>query len=155
MKFAANLNTLFPEVPFLDRFPAAAAAGFRGVEILNPYVKPPEVLAEQLHATGLECALINVPRGNWDAGERGLAAVPGREKEFDSHLEQGLAYCAALSCPRLHVLAGVGGSHATYVANLRRAAREAARQGVTLSASWGRRSSSTWASSWWCWGSPW
>ena len=132
MKFSANLNMLFQEFPFLDRFAAAAGAGFPGVEILNPYVKPAEVVAERLRATGLECALINVPRGNWDDGERGLAAIAGREREFEDHLTLGLEYCAALGCERLHVLAGVGGDHATYVANLRRAALIAAAQGVTL-----------------------
>jgi 2-dehydrotetronate isomerase len=132
VKFSANLNMLFQEVPFLDRFAAAAEAGFPGVEILNPYVKPPAEVAEKLRASGLECALINVPRGNWDAGERGLAAVPGREQEFEEHLSQGVAYCSTLGCERLHVLAGVGGDHGTYISNLRRAARRAAGQGITL-----------------------
>lgn len=131
-RFAANLNLLFQEHPFLDRFAAARDAGFSGVEILNPYAAPAEEVAQRLRASGLECALINVPRGNWDAGERGLAAVPGREAEFDGHVAEGLRYCGAFQCPRLHILAGVGGDHPTYVANLRRAAQAAAAQGVTL-----------------------
>ncbi len=131
-RFAANLNWMFQEVAFLDRFAAARDAGFSGVEILNPYAKPADGVAEKLRAAGLECALINVPRGDWDKGERGLGAVKGREAEFEAHLAEGLRYCAALGCERLHVLAGVGGDHATYIANLKRAARVAAGQGVTL-----------------------
>lgn len=123
---------MFQEHPFLERFTAARDAGFTGVEILNPYSKEPEVVAERLRSAGLGCALINVPRGDWDNGERGVGALKGREGEFEAHLTQGLEYCAALGCGRLHVLAGVGGDHATYVANLRRAARVAAGQGVTL-----------------------
>lgn len=123
---------MFSEHPFLDRFAAARDAGFSGVEILNPYAKSADVVAERLRSTGLECALINVPRGDWDNGERGLGAVKGREAEFEGHLRQGLEYCAALGSPRLHVLAGVGGDHATYISNLRHAAKEAAKQDVTI-----------------------
>ena len=132
LRFAANLNWMFQEAPLLERFAAARAAGFAGVEILNPYVKDAEVLGAAVRAAGLECALINVPRGNWDAGERGLSAVKGREAEFEAHLAEGLKYCAALGSGKLHVVAGVGGEHATYVSNLRRAARAAAGQGVTI-----------------------
>jgi 2-dehydrotetronate isomerase len=123
---------MLQEHPFLERFSAAKDSGFSGVEILNPYAKPANDVAERLHSAGLECALINVPRGNWDAGERGLGAVKGREAEFEGHVRQGLNYCAALGSPRLHVLAGVGGDHVTYIANLRRASKEAAKQNVTL-----------------------
>jgi hydroxypyruvate isomerase len=75
-RFAANLSFLFPEMPFLARFEAAARVGFRGVECLFPYEFPAEVLAERLHASGLEQVLFNLPAGDWDAGERGLAAIP-------------------------------------------------------------------------------
>jgi 2-dehydrotetronate isomerase len=132
MRFCANLNLLFAEHPFLDRFGAASDAGFTGVEILNPYQALAAEIAAQLKANDLTCALINVPRRNWERGERGLAAIPGREQEFEEDVRRGLEYCSVLDCERLHVMAGVGGEQATYVANLRRAADWAQAVGVTL-----------------------
>jgi len=129
LKFAANLNTLFQELPFLDRFQAAADAGFKGVEILRPYAHPEQVIAKRLRAAGLECALINSPAGDWDRGERGMACHAGREEEFRHSIEIGLRYCEALECPRMHVLAGVtqpGSSREIYVRNLRWAAQRVA-----------------------------
>src|SRR6185312_8911516 len=80
--FAANLTMMFNEVPFLDRFEAASAAGFSAVEFLFPYEHPPEVISERLQANGLTLALFNLPPGDWQAGERGLATLPERRDEF-------------------------------------------------------------------------
>lgn len=132
-RFAANLSFLFTELPFLDRFEAAAKAGFRAVESTNVYEAPAAEVAARLKANGLTLALMNTPAGNAEAGERGLASLPGREKEFDAGLASALRYAEATDCERIHVLAGLvhhGGRRATYVANLRRAAKKAA--GVTL-----------------------
>ncbi|MDT8992298.1 hydroxypyruvate isomerase family protein [Curvibacter sp. APW13] len=138
-RFAANLSMLYTELPFLQRFGAAATDGFAGVEYLFPYDYAAGDIAEQLEAHGLQQVLFNAPPGDWAAGERGLACVPGREAEFADGMEQALDYAAALKCPRIHVMAGIvpaGQSAAavrsTYVANLRRAARMAAAQGVVV-----------------------
>ena len=125
-RFAANISMLFPELPFLDRFAAAAAAGFKGVEFLFPYEHPVSEVAKRIDACGLTVALFNLPPGNWAAGERGLAALPGREAEFATALELAIEYAQALGCKQLHAMAGVapeGTAHAaceqTYLANLR------------------------------------
>ena len=138
-RFAANLSMMYQEIGFLDRFDAAASAGFKGVEFLFPYEHPPEVIAERLEKNGLSLALFNTVPGDWAGGERGLACLPGREAEFRDGIAQALRYAQALDCPRVHVMAGLvpaGQERAalrpTYVANLRWAAREAARQGVKL-----------------------
>ena len=134
-RFAANLTMMFNEVPFLDRFEAAAKAGFKGVEILFPYEYPVEEIAARLKANGLQLVLFNAPPGDWNKGERGLAALPGREAEFEATLRQALAYAEALRCPRVHVMAGLvhhGASRATYVANLKKAAPIARDHGVEL-----------------------
>jgi hydroxypyruvate isomerase len=132
-RFAANLSFLFTELPFLDRFEAAAKAGFRAVESTNVYEAPANEIAARLKANGLTMALLNTPAGNAEAGERGLAALPGREKEFDAAVASALRYAEATQCRRIHVLAGVvhhGARRATYVASLARAAKAAA--GVDL-----------------------
>ena len=138
-RFAANLSMLYNDVEFLDRFAAAARDGFKGVEYLFPYAYTPEQLAAQLRAHGLSQVLFNAPPGDWDAGERGLACLPGREVEFRAGIAQALVYAKALNCPRIHVMAGLlpaGQSRealrATYVANLRWAAELAAGQGVDI-----------------------
>jgi len=100
-RFAANLTMMFNEVPFLDRFAAAAKAGFKGVEILFPYDFPSDIMAEQLHRHGLQQVLFNSPAGNWQAGERGLACLPGREAEFEDNLETVLSYANALNCKQI------------------------------------------------------
>ena len=130
---------MFNEVPFLERFAAAAAAGFAGVEYLFPYEYPVEVLAEQLRTHHLENVLFNLPPGNWAAGERGLTCLPGRDDEFRAGVTTAIAYAIGLDTTRVHAMAGVvppGASpaavHATYVANLRYAATECARNGITL-----------------------
>jgi hydroxypyruvate isomerase len=134
-KFAANLNYLFTELPFLDRFEAAAAAGFRAVESTNPYSASAAELAARLSANGLTLALFNMAAGDSAKGERGLAAVPGRERAFDEAFDLALKYADATACRSIHVLAGLqhhGAERATYVANLRKAARRAAADGVAI-----------------------
>lgn len=106
LNFAANLSFLFPHRPFLDRFSAAAEAGFRGCEFLFPYDFEPGELGAKLSASELTQALFNLPPGNWDAGERGLAALPGREAEFAASIERALQYAEVLGCRRIHVMAG-------------------------------------------------
>ena len=131
-RFAANLTLLYNELPFLGRFAAAAADGFEGVEFLFPYAFAAEDLAARLKAHGLQQVLFNAPPGDWDAGERGIACLPGREAEFRSGFVQALAYAQALDCPRIHVLAGIAPPGvarasllATYTANLAWAAQQA------------------------------
>jgi 2-dehydrotetronate isomerase len=138
-KLAANLHFLFQELPFLDRFEAAAASGFRGVECLNPYEAPAEAIAERLRRHGLALALFNLPSGDRDKGERGLAALPGREAAFLADLERAFGYARATGGKRLHVLSGLwpagrdkSEGEAVLVANLRRAADLAAREGLEL-----------------------
>ncbi|TVP54250.1 MAG: hydroxypyruvate isomerase [Halomonadaceae bacterium] len=104
---AANLTLLFNEQPFLERFGAAASAGFTGVECLFPYQWPAAELAARLQDNGLQQVLFNAPPGDWDAGERGLACHPGRESEFRRGLEQAMVYADALNCPRIHCLSGL------------------------------------------------
>ena len=137
-RFAANLHYLFSELPFLERFEAAAAAGFRAVEFQVPYDFPPRELSSRLRAHGLQMVLFDAPMGNWGHGDRGLAAVPGREEEFRASLAQVIDYADALQCDTVHVMAGVvgqGDSYAaaqrTYVANLRAAAVTLGAHGIT------------------------
>jgi hydroxypyruvate isomerase len=138
-RFAANLSLLYNDVDFLDRFAAAAADGFQGVEFLFPYAWPAEQLAGLLKAHGLQQVLFNAPPGDWEAGERGLACRPGREAEFRAGFEQALGYARVLGCPRIHVMAGLlpagetrDSVRATYVANLKVAAALAAEAGVDV-----------------------
>jgi len=134
-RLAANLSWLFTEVPFLDRFEAAATAGFGAVEFLQPYEFPPAEIAARLERHGLEHVLFNLPAGDTSKGERGLAAVPGREAEFMRDVERALDYAKATGCKRIHALAGnaVGGeAEAVYVANLRAAADFLAPHGISL-----------------------
>src|SRR5205085_2781222 len=97
-RFCANLNFLFTEVPLLDRFDAAAKAGFKAVEIGNPYDASASDIAARLKSNGLALALINTSAGDPAKGERGRGALAGREKDFDADLETALAYCAAAGC---------------------------------------------------------
>jgi hydroxypyruvate isomerase len=132
-RFAANLSMMYTEVPFLDRFAAAAADGFRAVEFLFPYEHPAEVLRERLVANGLQQVLFNTVPGDFAAGDRGLACLPGREKDFLAGVDRAIEYARVLQCPRLHAMAGLapaGADRATlravYVANLKEAARRCA-----------------------------
>src|SRR5580704_5405627 len=128
-KFAANLSMLFNEVPFLDRFAAAAEAGFQAVEFLFPYEYPPEAIAEQVRQHNLQIVLFNMPPGNWAAGERGTACIPGREADFRTAIDLALTYATALRIPRLHAMAGIAppdrsACRATLIANLKYAAQK-------------------------------
>lgn len=131
-RFAANLSMMFTEVDFLDRFAAAAAAGFEAVEYLFPYDYDPSALRRRLDENNLVQALFNVYAGNWGAGEKGLAAMPGREEDFRASIDQALAYAETLDCPKLHVMAGRPDDvddpavRALYVDNVRWAATRAA-----------------------------
>lgn len=138
-RFAANVGFLFPELAFLDRFGAAARAGFEAMECPFPYEAPAADLAQLLQGCGLQQVLFNLPPGDWAAGERGMAAVPGREEEFAASMEQALTYARALSCPRLHAMAGVlpagavtADCEAVYVRNLRWAAEVLQPYGIHL-----------------------
>lgn len=138
-KFAANLSMLFQERPFLDRFEAAASAGFEGVEFLFPYAYDATDIAARLKANGLRQVLFNLPAGNWANGERGIAIYPNLMREFRDSVTDAVRYAKALGCTQLHCLAGIapiGADHRTmrktYVENLRFAARALTDEGVTL-----------------------
>jgi len=138
-RFAANLSMLYNDVAFLDRFAAAARDGFTAVEFLFPYDYTAEEIAARLKDTGLQQVLFNAPPGDWPAGERGTACLPGREAEFRAGIHQAIDYARTLACPRIHVMAGLVAddltpheARATYVANLREAARLAAPHGINL-----------------------
>jgi hydroxypyruvate isomerase len=139
MKFAANLTMLFTELPFLDRFAAAKAAGFTAVEYLFPYDHTKEELARRLREHGLKQVLHNLPAGDWAAGERGIACHPGREGEFREGVALAIGYAHALDCPQLNCLAGRlppgvthEAAHRTLVDNLRFAARHLGDAGIRL-----------------------
>ena len=136
-RFAANLSMMFNEVPFLDRFALAAKAGFKGVEFLFPYEHPAAEIAARLKDNGLQQVLFNAPAGDFGKGERGMAAVPGKQAAFRESIKLALEYAAVLACPRLHIMAGLkpeGVAHdtltAVYGANLAYAAEECAKVGV-------------------------
>ncbi|WP_151447187.1 hydroxypyruvate isomerase [Lacisediminimonas profundi] len=138
-KLAANLTMLFNEVDFLDRFDAAAKHGFRGVEFLFPYAYAPDQIATRLKANGLEMVLHNLPAGNWDGGERGIACHPARVAEFREGVSLALGYAAALGAKQLNCLAGIvpqgvtrEQAHATFVANLQYAAAQLKGAGIRL-----------------------
>ena len=138
-KFAANLTMLFTEVDFLDRFEAAAKAGFKGVEYLFPYPYPKGALAERLARHGLTQVLHNLPAGDWAKGERGIACLLGREAEFRDGVKTAISYAKALNCPLLNCLVGVrpkdGDEKAVrraLVANLRYAGKALADAGLKL-----------------------
>jgi 2-dehydrotetronate isomerase len=138
-RFAANLTTMYTEHATLDRFAAAAEDGFEAVELLFPYEFPAARLASALAASGLRQVLFNAAPGDVAAGERGLAALPGREQAFRSAIDRALDYAAALDCPRVHVMAGLvptpavrATMRASYLANLAWAAERGAPAGVDL-----------------------
>ena len=138
-RFAANLSMLYTELDFLDRFAVAAADGFEGVEFLFPYAFAAEQLAERLKQHGLSQVLFNAPPGDWDAGERGIACLPGREDEFRDGIERAVSYAQALACPRIHVMAGLVPqgldrveARQIYVQNVRHAAQRAGEHGIAI-----------------------
>ncbi|MFM7084797.1 MAG: 2-oxo-tetronate isomerase [Hyphomicrobium sp.] len=134
-RFAANLSLMFTEVPFLDRFEAAARAGFEAVEFLFPYAFSLDDLHIRLKRFGLELVLFNLPPGHWDEGERGITALKGREAEFSLGLNLALKYAEALGCQRLHAMSGLcqhGADEEVYYANLHLAAEWAKDLGKTI-----------------------
>ncbi len=138
-RFAANLSMLFTEHPFLDRFERAARAGFGAVEFLFPYAHTPGEVAARLKGNRLQCVLHNLPAGDWDAGERGIACLPDRVDEFRAGVAQAIEYASALGAPQLNCLAGkapLGADAAmlrqTFVANLKYAAAELKKANLKL-----------------------
>jgi hydroxypyruvate isomerase len=138
-KFAANLTMLFNELPFLDRFAAAKATGFSGVEFLFPYDFEKVALREKLDRYGLVQVLHNLPAGNWAAGERGIAVLPDRVGEFRAGVERAIDYAKALDCRQLNCLAGIAPAgadtkalHRVFVDNLRFAADALAKHNIRL-----------------------
>ena len=148
-KFAANLSMMYTELPFLDRFEAAALDGFRAVEYLFPYAYEASELAARLKINNLQQVLFNAPPGGTDAasiakawdtdGSKGTACVPGREAEFKAGVVLALTYAEALHCPRIHLMAGLipdgldrEDAHSTYISNLGWAAGEAAKSGLEV-----------------------
>ena len=138
-RFAANLSMLYPQHEFLDRFAAAAADGFEAVEFLFPYDYSANELKQRLSDNGLVQALFNAPPGDWAAGERGIATLPGREDEFRSGFDRALEYAAVLGNTRVHVMAGLLAAesdrarhHGVYLQNLAYAADQAGNAGITV-----------------------
>jgi 2-dehydrotetronate isomerase len=137
--FAANLSFMFNELAFLDRFEAAANAGFKAVEFLFPYEYRTEEITLRLRQHQLQNVLFNLPPGDWSAGERGIAILPGREAQFADGIAKAIDYAKALACPRVHALAGIapaGSDKAalrkTYLSNLKYAAKELAKHNLDL-----------------------
>lgn len=138
-KFSANLSMLFTEHAFLDRFEAAAKAGFTAVEYLGPYDFPKGEVAARLKGAGLKQILFNVPSGDWAKGERGIACLPDRIAEFREGVARAIDYAHALDCPRINCLAGIRNpkstvteAHRTLIDNLRYAADQLKREGIHL-----------------------
>ena len=138
-KFAANLTMLFTEGPFLDRFERAAQAGFKAVEFLFPYAYPVEEIRQRLDANGLQLVLHNLPAGDWDAGERGIACHPDRVSEFRDGVARAIAYATVLGVKQVNCLAGKAPAGVsdevlrhTFVENLRFAAAELKKAGLRL-----------------------
>ncbi len=107
LKFAANLSWLYTDLPFLDRFEAAARDGFAGVECLFPHEHPTAEVQARLQGTGLQLVLFNAAPGQWAQGERGLASLAGREADFQRSVHEALALSLALNCTRVHLMAGL------------------------------------------------
>ena len=138
-RFAANLTMLFNEVPFLDRFERAAGAGFTAVEFLFPYAWPAAEIRSRLDANNLTLVLHNLPAGDWDAGERGIACLPERTDEFRAGVARAIEYAKALGVGQLNCLAGKAPAgvpddalRRTFVANLRHAAAALGKAGLKL-----------------------
>src|SRR5882724_3631950 len=138
-KLAANLSWIYQEVPFLQRFGAAAAHGFKAVEILFPYEAPAADIAAELKKHKLVQALFNLPAGDPSKGGRGVAALPGCEAEFSAALDTALDYARHLDCRTLHVMSGMiapgddtKAMHRTFVSNLKKACDRTAKTGHTL-----------------------
>ncbi len=138
-KFSANLSMMFNEVGFIDRFAAAAKAGFKGVEYIGPYALPKEQVADALNSNGLKQVLFNLPAGNWDKGDRGIACDPKRTGEFQEGVGKAIDYARALDCTLVNCLAGILPSGVardkgleTMASNLAFAAKELQAAGIRL-----------------------
>lgn len=136
-RLSANLSLLFTELPFLDRFEAARRAGFDAVECLFPYAHATEAIAERLERFGLTLALFNMPPGDWEAGERGLAALPDRFGALRESIDLALRYAEVTGVRRLHLMAGIAGRHdpdagAAYRRSLEWSAARLASEGLDL-----------------------
>jgi hydroxypyruvate isomerase len=139
LRFSANLGFLFPDIPFLDRFEAAARAGFAAVEFPSPYEYSDAELRSRVNAAGVEVVLINSPAGDRAKGERGFACLPGRAGMFRDGIDQALDYATSLGCKRIHVMGGTPPADlaydtalALYAVNLAWAAERAQSAGVRL-----------------------
>jgi hydroxypyruvate isomerase len=138
-KLAANLTMLFTELPFMERFEAAARAGFRGVEFLFPYAFHADQIADKLNLFQLDLVLHNLPAGNWEAGERGIACHPDRIQEFRDGVDEAIRYAKVLGVKQLNCLVGIiplgvswEDAHVTTVDNLSYAAGKLKEIGVRL-----------------------
>jgi hydroxypyruvate isomerase len=138
-KFNANLSMMFNEVDFIDRFATAAKAGFKGVEFLFPYAYDKNQLAETARKSNLQVILFNMPPGDWNAGDRGMACDPARMNEFQDNVGKAIDYALALNCKQIHCMAGlmprgVSGEkmREAYIANLQFAGNELAKHGLKL-----------------------
>lgn len=138
-RFSANLSMLFGEHDFLDRFDAAAKAGFKGVEYIGPYDYPPEIVSERLKKNGLSQVLFNLPPGDWASGERGIAVLPDRIDEFRKGVDTAITYAKALDCKQVNCLAGIAPKgfetaalEAVFTENLRYAASRLKDAGIRL-----------------------
>jgi hydroxypyruvate isomerase len=138
-RFAANLSFLFTDVQFLDRFKAARNAGFDAVEFMFPYPYEKQQLAEVLKANNLELVLHNLPAGNWEAGERGIACHPNRRKDFEEGVQRAVEYARALGCRKINCLAGIcppgvefAEARGTLISNLVYAAQILSGEGIQL-----------------------
>jgi hydroxypyruvate isomerase len=138
-RFAANLSMMYTEVPFMKRFEACARDGFKGVEFLFPYEFPAQQIRDELDRNGLQQALFNAPPGSFEAGERGIASLPGRRDEFRAGIDKAIEYAKVLGCPRIHVMAGLlqreserTAQREIYVDNLAWAARRLGDAGLDM-----------------------
>ena len=137
-RFAANVSTMFPDLPVIERFAAARAIGFQAVEYLFPYGESTGEIRRWLRDTGVRMILLNTPLGDAGNGERGLAAVPGRRADFRRHFEQALCYARTLNVPMIHVMAGVvageqrDDAEAVFAENVRHAADIAGTHGIRI-----------------------
>jgi 2-dehydrotetronate isomerase len=138
LRFDPNLRWLFTELPMLDRYAAAARAGFRGVEVAFPYEHAARDIAQRLEANGLKLVQILTPC-DWERGERGIAALPGRETDFRTSVDVAIDYALQVGKPLIHAMAGnltpsidKGAARETFIANISYAAESAAREGLTI-----------------------
>ncbi|OCC24444.1 hydroxypyruvate isomerase [Croceicoccus estronivorus] len=136
VKFAANLSLLYTDRPFLDRFDAAANAGFAAVEFMFPYDYPAEAVTERVQAAGVDVVLFNTPAGDWNNGERGLGAMPERIAQCRTGVTTAIEYAVAMGCPRLHLMAGkaprLAENQQVLIDNVRYAADAAQEHGIEI-----------------------